>query len=80
MLIVATPVARYLAEDRVLCFELLAKKNRDWTLHFVAGSVAETGTCHGAMSILILNFLLRNPVLAFVSLMALLPGRPCRRP
>jgi chitin synthase len=32
----------YLAEDRVLCFELLAKENRDWTLHFVAGSVAET--------------------------------------
>lgn len=32
----------YLAEDRVLCFELLAKLNRRWTMHFVAGAVAET--------------------------------------
>lgn len=32
----------YLAEDRVLCFELLAKENRTWTLHFVTGAVAET--------------------------------------
>ena len=27
---------------QVLCFELLAKKNRTWTLHFTAGAVAET--------------------------------------
>lgn len=26
----------------VLCFELLAKRNRTWTLHYVAGAVAET--------------------------------------
>ena len=26
----------------MLCFELLAKKNRTWTLHFTAGAVAET--------------------------------------
>lgn len=27
---------------QVLCFELLAKKNRTWTLHYTAGAVAET--------------------------------------
>ncbi len=26
----------------MLCFELLAKKNRTWTLHYTAGAVAET--------------------------------------
>lgn len=43
----AVGVGRYLAEDRVLCFELLAKEKKHdgygWTLHFVAGSVADTG-------------------------------------
>lgn len=38
----------YLAEDRVLCFELLAKHNRKWTLHYVRGAVAETGQCDAA--------------------------------
>ena len=32
----------YLAEDRVLCFELVAKRNSDWTLHYEAGAVADT--------------------------------------
>lgn len=32
----------YLAEDRVLCFELLAKFKRNWTMTFVSGAVAET--------------------------------------
>lgn len=32
----------YLAEDRVLCFELVAKRNSDWTLHYEAGAIADT--------------------------------------
>lgn len=32
----------FLAEDRILCFELAAKANEDNTLHFVSDSVAET--------------------------------------
>lgn len=32
----------YLAEDRVLCFELLSKKERNWTMHFVTGATAST--------------------------------------
>lgn len=32
----------YLAEDRVLCFELLSKRNRNWTMHYVTGSIAKT--------------------------------------
>jgi cellulose synthase/poly-beta-1,6-N-acetylglucosamine synthase-like glycosyltransferase len=28
--------------SQVLCFELLAKKNRTWTLHYTTGAVAET--------------------------------------
>lgn len=32
----------YLAEDRVLCFEVLAKRGHRWTLHYEAGAVAHT--------------------------------------
>ncbi|KAJ3112603.1 Chitin synthase, class 2 [Phlyctochytrium bullatum] len=32
----------YLAEDRILCFELVAKKNARWTLHYVSKAYAET--------------------------------------
>jgi chitin synthase len=32
----------YLAEDRILCFEIVAKKHRQWLLKYVQGSVAET--------------------------------------
>lgn len=32
----------YLAEDRVLCFELVAREERDWILSYVKGAVAET--------------------------------------
>ncbi|KAF8984727.1 Chitin synthase, class 1 [Entomortierella lignicola] len=32
----------YLAEDRILCFELVAKKNYAWTLRFVKAAWAET--------------------------------------
>lgn len=32
----------YLAEDRVLCYELVAKRRRNYTLHFVNDAVAET--------------------------------------
>ncbi|KAF0441305.1 glycosyltransferase family 2 protein [Gigaspora margarita] len=32
----------YLAEDRILCFELVTKRNGDWLLHYVKSSIAET--------------------------------------
>ena len=32
----------YLAEDRILCFELLAKKDCSWTMHYVKNAIAET--------------------------------------
>ncbi|CAG8484061.1 7781_t:CDS:2 [Cetraspora pellucida] len=32
----------YLAEDRILCFELVAKRNCSWLLHYVKSSQAET--------------------------------------
>ncbi|KAG6920226.1 hypothetical protein DXG01_004995 [Tephrocybe rancida] len=31
-----------LAEDRILCFELVAKKNSNWVLKFVKGAIGET--------------------------------------
>lgn len=33
----------YLAEDRVLTFEIVSAPQRHWVLRWVAGSVAETG-------------------------------------
>lgn len=32
----------YLAEDRILCFELVSKRKCSWTLHYVKGSTGET--------------------------------------
>ncbi|KAF8514223.1 glycosyltransferase family 2 protein [Hysterangium stoloniferum] len=32
----------YLAEDRILCFELVAKKNADWVLRYVKNAIGET--------------------------------------
>ncbi|OQR88524.1 chitin synthase (Chitin-UDP-GlcNac-transferase) [Thraustotheca clavata] len=32
----------YLAEDRILCFELIARKNCNWTLHYVKDAIART--------------------------------------
>jgi hypothetical protein len=32
----------YLAEDRILCYELVAKRRRNYTLHYVNDAVAET--------------------------------------
>lgn len=32
----------YLAEDRILCYELVAKKNAQWRLYYVAGAYGET--------------------------------------
>jgi chitin synthase len=34
----------YLAEDRILCFEIVARKDKDWILHYVKNAVAETDT------------------------------------
>nr|XP_031864416.1 uncharacterized protein CI109_000330 [Kwoniella shandongensis]KAA5531488.1 hypothetical protein CI109_000330 [Kwoniella shandongensis] len=33
---------RYLAEDRILCFEIVAKKKANWVLKFVKSAVGET--------------------------------------
>ncbi|CAG8511855.1 28148_t:CDS:2 [Gigaspora margarita] len=32
----------YLAEDRILCFELVTKRNENWLLHYVKSSIAKT--------------------------------------
>lgn len=32
----------YLAEDRILCFEIVARNNSDWTLHYVKNAIART--------------------------------------
>ncbi|KAI7905099.1 chitin synthase 1 [Cokeromyces recurvatus] len=32
----------YLAEDRILCYELVAKKNANWILHYVSSAYGET--------------------------------------
>ncbi|KAJ1565946.1 Chitin synthase, class 2 [Nowakowskiella sp. JEL0078] len=32
----------YLAEDRILCFELVTKQNSNWTLHYVKNAYADT--------------------------------------
>ncbi|KAI6134500.1 glycosyltransferase family 2 protein [Pisolithus croceorrhizus] len=32
----------YLAEDRILCFELIAKANSNWVLRYVKGAIGET--------------------------------------
>ncbi|RHY33381.1 hypothetical protein DYB32_001667 [Aphanomyces invadans] len=32
----------YLAEDRILCFELLAREGRQWTMHYVKDAIART--------------------------------------
>ncbi|KAG9127518.1 hypothetical protein FRC07_012805 [Ceratobasidium sp. 392] len=32
----------YLAEDRILCFELIAKRNADWVLRYVKSAIGET--------------------------------------
>ncbi|ORX47248.1 chitin synthase 2 [Hesseltinella vesiculosa] len=32
----------YLAEDRILCYELVAKKQAHWTLHYVSSAYGET--------------------------------------
>ncbi|KAI7870953.1 chitin synthase 1 [Spinellus fusiger] len=32
----------YLAEDRILCYELVAKRNEAWTLHYVCNAYGET--------------------------------------
>ncbi|KAL4262585.1 Chitin synthase [Pleurotus pulmonarius] len=32
----------YLAEDRILCFELVAKANSNWVLRYVQGAIGET--------------------------------------
>jgi chitin synthase len=34
----------YLAEDRILCYEIVARKNCNWLLHYVKNAVAETDT------------------------------------
>lgn len=33
---------KYLAEDRILCFEIVSKKNEAWVLRYVKGAKAET--------------------------------------
>lgn len=45
--------SRYLAEDRVLCFELLAKKNTSWTLEYVKAAKAHTDVPEGVPELIL---------------------------
>ena len=42
----------YLAEDRILCFEIVARKDHDYLLHYVKNAVAETDI-PGSLDVLI---------------------------
>jgi cellulose synthase/poly-beta-1,6-N-acetylglucosamine synthase-like glycosyltransferase len=42
----------YLAEDRILCYELLASANKRWTMKFVAGAVAFVDPVDSLMGLL----------------------------
>lgn len=42
----------YLAEDRILCFELLARKGCSWTMHYVQDAVARTDVPHDLVSLI----------------------------
>ncbi|TMW57249.1 hypothetical protein Poli38472_003174 [Pythium oligandrum] len=42
----------YLAEDRILCFELLARKNCSWTMHYVKDAVARTDVPEDLVSLI----------------------------
>lgn len=41
----------FLAEDRILCFELVAKANAQWTLTYVKPSKAETDVPESAAEV-----------------------------
>ncbi len=42
----------FLAEDRILCFELVAKKKEKWTLTYVKPSKAETDVPESAAELI----------------------------
>ncbi|GLE04280.1 hypothetical protein PINS_up013191 [Pythium insidiosum] len=42
----------YLAEDRILCFELLARKNCSWTMQYVKEAVARTDVPHDLVGLI----------------------------
>lgn len=42
----------YLAEDRILCFELLARRDCRWTMHYVKDAVARTDVPHDLVSLI----------------------------
>ncbi|KAF1331507.1 Chitin synthase, partial [Globisporangium splendens] len=42
----------YLAEDRILCFELLARKGCNWTMHYVKDAIARTDVPHDLVSLI----------------------------
>lgn len=42
----------FLAEDRILCFELVAKQNDRWTLTYVKPSKAETDVPESAVELI----------------------------
>ena len=42
----------FLAEDRILCFELVAKKDEKWTLTYVKPSKAETDVPETAVELI----------------------------
>lgn len=42
----------YLAEDRILCFEILARRHRQWLLKYVTGATAETDCPQGLIELI----------------------------
>jgi chitin synthase len=44
--------SQFIAEDRILCFELVAKKDEQWTLTYVKPSKAETDVPESAAELI----------------------------
>ena len=42
----------FLAEDRILCFELVSGHKTPWTLHYVSAAVAETDVPEDLISLI----------------------------
>lgn len=50
----------YLAEDRILCFELVAKRDSKWVLRYVRSAVGETGMLFLFVRAVWANWLIRR--------------------
>ncbi len=52
LLVNASDANMYLAEDRILCWELVSKRNSNWTLHYVKSARAITDVPDGVAELI----------------------------